>query len=82
VSPQTGTIKLNFPHREPWELERTCALDVADEAPGEGVTLERVGTLLNLTRERIRQVEVRCQFRARSNALRQGIEIDDLKEEP
>ena len=35
-------------------MTETCALDVADRG---GITLEEVGTLLNLTRERIRQVE-------------------------
>ena len=35
-------------------MTETCALDVADRG---GITLEDVGILLNLTRERIRQVE-------------------------
>jgi len=56
VNPATGSIKLNFPHLEVWEMNETCALDVADRG---GVTLEEVGEILNLTRERIRQVEVR-----------------------
>lgn len=56
VNPETGSIKINFPDLEPWELNETCALDVADRA---GVTLETVGDIMNLTRERIRQVEVR-----------------------
>jgi len=56
VNPETGSIKFNFPDREVWELEETCALDVADRG---GVTLEEVGAILNLTRERIRQVEVK-----------------------
>jgi hypothetical protein len=55
VNPQTGSIKLNFPDLEVWEMTETCALDVADRA---GITLEDVGALLNLTRERIRQVEM------------------------
>lgn len=54
VNPRTGSIKLNFPDLEVWELPETCALDVADRG---GMTLEEVGELLNLTRERIRQVE-------------------------
>lgn len=54
VNPHTGSIKLNFPDLEVWELAETCALDVADRG---GMTLEEVGELLNLTRERIRQVE-------------------------
>jgi hypothetical protein len=56
VNPESGAIKLNFPHLEVWEMEQTCALDVADRG---GITLEEVGEILNLTRERIRQVEVR-----------------------
>jgi hypothetical protein len=56
VNPATGSIKLNFPDKEVWELEQTCALDVADRG---GITLEEVGTIMNLTRERIRQVETR-----------------------
>ncbi|MEL6544686.1 MAG: sigma factor-like helix-turn-helix DNA-binding protein, partial [Myxococcota bacterium] len=55
VNPETGSIKLNFPDMEPWELEETCALDVAERG---GITLEEVGDILNLTRERIRQLEV------------------------
>jgi len=39
-------------------MEQTCALDVADAAGPEGETLEKVGELLNLTRERVRQLEV------------------------
>ena len=56
VNPETGSIKLNFPDREIWELDETCALDVADRG---GITLEEVGAIMNLTRERIRQVETR-----------------------
>lgn len=55
VNPSTGSIKLNFPDKQVWELEESCALDVAERG---GVTLEEVGAIMNLTRERIRQVEV------------------------
>ena len=37
-------------------MNETCALDVADRG---GTTLEEVGAIMNLTRERIRQVEVK-----------------------
>ncbi len=57
VSPRTGAIKLNFPDLEVWELNESCALDVADRG---GTTLEDVGAIMNLTRERIRQVEVKA----------------------
>src|SRR3954462_3354305 len=56
VNPESGAIKLNFPHLEVWEMAETCSLDVADRG---GITLEEVGAILNLPRERIRQVEVR-----------------------
>ena len=56
VNPETGSIKLNFPDLEVQEMAETCSLDVADKG---GITLEEVGEILNLTRERIRQVEVR-----------------------
>src|SRR5580704_11084865 len=56
VSARTGAIKLNFPDLEVWEMTETCALDVADRG---GTTLEEVGAIMNLTRERIRQVEVK-----------------------
>jgi hypothetical protein len=54
VNPETGTIKLNFPDLEVWEMGETCALDIADRG---GITLEEVGEIMNLTRERIRQIE-------------------------
>jgi len=56
INPETGSIKLNFPDLEPWELRDTCALDVAERG---GITLDEVGAVTNLTRERIRQLEVR-----------------------
>ena len=48
-------ITFNFVDLEPWELEETCALDVVERE--QGVTLETVGSIMNLTRERVRQVE-------------------------
>ena len=56
VNQETGSIKLNFPDLDIAEMKDTCSLDVADRG---GITLEEVGEILNLTRERIRQVEVR-----------------------
>jgi hypothetical protein len=70
VNPETGSIKLNFPDKEIWELEETCALDVADKG---GITLEEVGAIMNLTRERIRQVETRGLLKLREAA---EVELD------
>ncbi len=63
VNPSTGSIKLNFPDKEVWDLAETCALDVADRG---GITLEEVGSIMNLTRERIRQVETRGLLKLRA----------------
>ncbi len=65
VNPATGSIKVNFPDKEIWELDETCALDVADRG---GITLEEVGAIMNLTRERIRQVETRGLLKLRAMA--------------
>lgn len=50
VNPATGGVKL-MP-----ESADSCSLDVADRG---GMTLEEVGQLTNVTRERIRQIESR-----------------------
>lgn len=54
VNPRNGNIKLNFPDLEPEQLVVSCALDVADRG---GVTLHRLGALMNMTRQRVVQVE-------------------------
>jgi hypothetical protein len=62
-----GAIKYNFPDLDWDELDETCALDVAERR---GQKLESVGRYLNITRERVRQLEVAAigklaQFRDR-----------------
>ena len=54
VNQETGAVKINFPHLEPWQLPETCALDLAERG---GLTLEEIGALLNVSRERARQLE-------------------------
>lgn len=70
VSPRTGAIKLNFPDIDPDEMPaaRSCALDVADETRmrGEERTLEEVGVAMNVTRERVRQLETSAIARLRA----------------
>ena len=61
-----GSVKLNFPDIEPDQMEFSCALDVADSGDS---TLEFAASVLNVTRERIRQLEIaallklKCQRR-------------------
>jgi hypothetical protein len=71
VNPKTGSIKLNFPDREPWEMppDASCVLDVAEQRE----TLEAVGEMLNLTRERIRQITSRLDRRLRIRFKKAGI---------
>lgn len=56
INPESGSIKINFPEIEPWELQHSCSLDVAELG---GLPLNGVGPILNLTRGRIQQLEVR-----------------------
>jgi hypothetical protein len=76
VSARTGAIKINFPDLDVWEMSETCALDVADRG---GTTLEEVGAIMNLTRERIRQVEVKGL--AKLAALRDMMALRDYVDE-
>lgn len=74
---ETGSIVLNFPHLEPGEMpaDRSCALDLAERG---GMTLEDIAIATNLTRERIRQVELRALIRrARPAAIAAGITAQD-----
>ncbi len=83
-----GSITFEYPDLEVWELIDTCALDVAEETEetdgptgngeGSGVTLERVGLILNLTRERVRQIEVSAltKLRRRAKILREFVDGD------
>ena len=54
VGHNSGTVKIL--HDPPWEAYPSCALDVADS--GEK-TLEEVGDILGITRERIRQIQAK-----------------------
>lgn len=72
VNPETGAIKLNFPHLEVWEMAETCSLDVADRG---GITLEEIGAVLNLTRERVRQIETSGLAKALRAAKAGGLEL-------
>ena len=76
VSARTGAIKLNFPDIEVWDMNESCALDVADRG---GTTLEDVGAIMNLTRERIRQLEVKAL--AKLNAVDEMLALRDYIDE-
>lgn len=71
---EDGIIKENFPGRQVWELEETCALRIAAEGDH---TLERVGELVNLTQERIRQLEETAKAKLQKFARRARGEGDE-----
>ena len=77
VNPKTGSIKLNFPDKKVWELSHSCALDIAEQG---GITLEEIGSIMNLTRERVRQVEASVLGKLRNDeeALEDFLEGGDL----
>lgn len=63
---ERGTIQLNFPDPRPGsdfpeinfdDITETCALDAVDRSAPFSITLEEIGLLMNLTRERVRQIE-------------------------
>lgn len=74
---ETGSIILNFPHLEPGQMpaDSSCALDRADRG---AMTLEDIAVVTNLTRERIRQIELQALIRrARPAALARGLLPED-----
>lgn len=69
VDPETGSIKFNFPDVEPDEMIETCSLDVAEREP---LVLHDVANLMNLTRERARQLEVKALHKLKSTRIVRG----------
>lgn len=87
VSDDTGSYKVTWPHLtsghygdEYEQLPRhTCALRVAEQG---GLTLDEIGEILNLTRERVRQIETKALLRLRDlDALVRAID-DELEGSP
>jgi hypothetical protein len=70
-----GCINLTFPDMQPWEIPETCSIDVAMQGDK---TLEEVGQLINITRERVRQLETSAIIKARRAAESMGLVFDDL----
>lgn len=73
VNPSTGSMKLNFPDLEPDQMGESCVLDVADRG---GSTLEDVGAIMNVTRERVRQLEVMALQKLETSAALASIAED------
>lgn len=74
VNERTGSIKINFPDRDPDEIGETCSKRV--EMRG-GATLEEVAAAIGVVRERIRQIEDRALAKLRGEALPIAEDLDD-----
>jgi hypothetical protein len=59
VNEQTGAIKINHPGKEPWELKQTCARRIGRRVllTGQETPVRKVAKLMNVTDERVRQIE-------------------------
>ena len=66
----SGAIVFNFPEMEPSEMKDSCSLDVAEANHG-GLPFSDVGSKLNLTRERVRQIQegALCRIRSESSKI-------------
>lgn len=79
VNPETGSIKITFPDLDLSEMPETCALDVADRGAS---TLEVVGSLLNVTRERLRQLEVKALMAIKMSGQSEVLDGGELPVSP
>lgn len=70
---KAGGLKFVWPGIEPEGLADSCALDVADRGAH---TLEATGACLNVTRERVRQIETRAIQRVETRTRRFDYEDD------
>lgn len=76
-----GSIKMTRPELEPEEMRqsRSCVLDVANNGP---LTLDDVGWALDVSRERVRQLEVHALSQFRTYAEAAGIDSDAILDFP
>jgi len=58
-----GSVYMPWPQMDPWEVPETCALDAAEQGPR---TLDEIGALLNITRERVRQIQAAALAKIRA----------------
>lgn len=51
-----GSLKLNYPHLEPEDLEHSCSLD----PDVQGISLVEVQRITGLTKQRVQQIETQA----------------------
>jgi len=78
---ENGSLKLTRPELEPEDMRasRSCVLDVASQGP---LTLDEVGHSLDVSRERIRQLEVKALADLHARAESAGITADAINDIP
>jgi len=59
---ENGALRINNLGLDPSEMDWSCALDCAEEG---GITLEMVAGIMNVTRERARQIEAAALLKVR-----------------
>jgi hypothetical protein len=87
VSEDTGSYKVTWPHLASGHYgdeydalpQHTCALRVAEQG---GMTLDEIGEMMNLTRERVRQIETKALLRLRDLSELVKIVDDELDGAP
>jgi Sigma-70, region 4 len=79
LQPHGHDMKITAPHRYPWNVPpgQSCALDCADSG---GMTLEQIGSVLNCTRERVRQILASAVRRYQKAMRKAGYSADDLSD--
>jgi hypothetical protein len=74
---ESGGLTINYPEMEPGEMKESCSLDLADRGDH---TLEQVGDVYRMTRERIRQIENVCKAKLWAcRELRKVAEGNDIR---
>lgn len=65
---EAGSLIAAFPDLDADEIPWTCSLAFVKENP-DGATLEQIGAILSVTRERVRQIESRALIRLRESQI-------------
>ena len=68
---EDGSMRVNFPDREPDEMMASCTLDLATDGPR---TLDIIGALMGVSKERARQLERTGLQKVRSKFRREDVE--------